>query len=61
MFDGINLQSTFYSLIVLLSILFLYTNTFFIKLLIIFLITFSYLNFKNKSFLGDMELYCWDS
>lgn len=53
MFDGINLQSTFYSLLVLLSILFLYTNTFFIKLLIIFLITFSYLNFKNKSFLGD--------
>ncbi len=53
MFDGINLQSTLYSLIIFSSINFIYTDSLLIKILIIFLISFSYLNFKNKSFLGD--------
>lgn len=53
MFDGINLQSSLYSLIVFLSILIFYSNSFLIKTLIISLVAYSYLNFKNKSFLGD--------
>ena len=53
MFDGINLQSSSYSLIIFFSILFFYSNSLFIKILIISLIGFSYLNFKNKTFLGD--------
>ena len=53
MFDGINLQSSFYSLIIFLSISFLYINLFFVNMMIIVLIFFSYLNFINKSFLGD--------
>ena len=53
MFDGINLQSGLYSLIILLSILFIAPNSLFIKILIISVVSFIYLNFKNKTFLGD--------
>ncbi len=53
MFDGINLQSGLYALLILVSILFFYSNSLFVKILIISLIGFSYLNFKNKTFLGD--------
>ncbi|MAV82474.1 MAG: hypothetical protein CMI90_03295 [Pelagibacteraceae bacterium] len=52
MFDGINLQSSSYSLFIFLNILFFY-NSLFIKILIIALLAFSYLNLKNKTFLGD--------
>ena len=53
MFDGINLQSSIYSIIIFLSILFIYHDLFLIKVLLISIISYSYLNFKNKSFLGD--------
>ena len=53
MFDGINLQSSCYSLIIFTCILIFYSNSLLIKILIISLIAFSYLNIKNKSFLGD--------
>ena len=53
MFDGINLQSSLYSIIILTNILFFFSNSLIIKILIISLIFFSYLNYKNKSFLGD--------
>jgi UDP-GlcNAc:undecaprenyl-phosphate/decaprenyl-phosphate GlcNAc-1-phosphate transferase len=53
MFDGINLQSSIYSLFIFFCILFFFSNSILIKILIITLICFSYLNFRNKSFLGD--------
>ena len=53
MFDGINLQSCSYSIIMLLSILFFYIDTLLIKILILGLASYGYLNFKNKTFLGD--------
>ena len=53
MFDGINLQSTIYSFIVFTSIYLFFLDSIMIKILIIFLIGFSYLNYRNKSFLGD--------
>ena len=53
MFDGINLQSSFYSLFIFLNIMFFFSNSLLINILIISLIGFSYLNFKNKTFLGD--------
>jgi len=53
MFDGINLQSSSYSLIVFFSILFFYSDSLLVRVLIIALICYSYLNLKNKSFLGD--------
>jgi UDP-GlcNAc:undecaprenyl-phosphate GlcNAc-1-phosphate transferase len=53
MFDGINLQSTIYSLIIFTSIYLFFINSILTKILIIFLIGFFYLNYKNKSFLGD--------
>ena len=53
MFDGINLQSSFYSLIIFSAFLIFYTNSLFIKVLLIFFIFYSYLNYKNKTFLGD--------
>ena len=53
MFDGINLQSSIYSLIILFFILVFVSNSLLISILIISLIGFSFLNFKNKSFLGD--------
>ena len=53
MFDGINLQSGIYTLIILISISILYVESNFIKILIISLLSFLYLNYKNLSFLGD--------
>lgn len=53
MFDGINLQSASYTMIVLLFIVLNYHFSFIFFILIIYLIFFLYLNFKNKSFLGD--------
>ena len=53
MFDGINLQSAFYSIIILTSLILFYSNSLLLKILLIVFITYSYLNFKNKSFLGD--------
>ena len=53
MFDGINLQSSNYSLITLISILLIYKFNLFILILIIYFLFFSYLNINNKSFLGD--------
>ena len=57
MYDGINLQTAGY--LIFLCIVFLLNNileVFIIGLLIV-LITFSYLNFKNKCFLGDSGTY----
>ena len=53
MFDGINLQASLYSIIIFSFILFYFTNSYLLKILLIYLIFYSYLNFKNKSFLGD--------
>ena len=53
MFDGINLQSGIYSLIILSCISILYVESNFIKILIISLLSFLYLNYKDLSFLGD--------
>lgn len=53
MFDGINLQSAIYSIIILSFISILYVESNFIKILIISLSSFLYLNYKNLSFLGD--------
>ena len=53
MFDGINLQASIYSTIILTFITIIYVNSLFIKILLIFLICYSFLNYKNKSFLGD--------
>jgi UDP-GlcNAc:undecaprenyl-phosphate GlcNAc-1-phosphate transferase len=53
MFDGINLQSGLYSIFLLL-VLFLKTDLgLFFIILMISVILFIYLNFKNKCFLGD--------
>ncbi len=57
MFDGINYQVAFYSMFISL---FFILNNYFINLfipLLISLIFFSYLNHKNKSFLGDSGSY----
>ena len=57
MFDGINLQVGFYSLIV---ILFFILNKIFFHLsffLLFPIVTFLYLNFCNKTFLGDSGTY----
>ena len=53
MFDGINFQSSGYSIIILLSILFFYNNSLLAKIILISIIAYSYLNIRNKSFLGD--------
>ena len=53
MFDGINLQSSSYSIIIFLSILYFYNNSLIVKIILISILTYSYLNIKNKSFLGD--------
>jgi len=53
MFDGINLQSGLYSVIIFLSILFFYVDSLLIKVILISILGYSYLNFKNKTFLGD--------
>jgi len=53
MFDGINLQSSSYSLIILIYFLYLEPKTILIIILIIFILFFMCLNYVNKSFLGD--------
>ena len=53
MFDGINLQSSIYLITVTLSIIIFYSNSVFIKVFLIAILSYSYLNFKNKCFLGD--------
>jgi UDP-GlcNAc:undecaprenyl-phosphate GlcNAc-1-phosphate transferase len=53
MFDGVNLQSGFYSIFLLLVLFFKIDLNFFLFVLMIALILFVYLNFKNKCFLGD--------
>ena len=53
MFDGINLQSGTYSLIIIF-VLFIYSKEYLILIAIVFaLLTFLYLNNKSKVFLGD--------
>lgn len=57
MFDGVNLQSTIYSIFLsLVFIAFNYYNVFFLTL-IISLLVFLSLNIKSKSFLGDGGSY----
>jgi UDP-GlcNAc:undecaprenyl-phosphate GlcNAc-1-phosphate transferase len=56
-FDGINLQSGIYSLILSTIICIINNNLFFFYILQIFLIIFLYLNYKNKTFLGDSGTY----
>ena len=53
MIDGINLQASSYSLIVFFSIYFFYAEILIIKTLLISIMGYSYLNFKNKTFFGD--------
>ena len=53
MFDGINLQSSSYSIIIILSILSFYSNFLLAKIILISILGYSFLNYKNKSFLGD--------
>ena len=53
MFDGINLQSALYSLFLLLIFLIIGLATEIIIVLIFSLLSFTYLNFKNRCFLGD--------
>ncbi len=53
MFDGIDLQSCFYSLIIFSSLLLFYIDMLIFKVFLICLMGYGYLNYKNKSFLGD--------
>jgi len=53
MFDGINLQSAFYSLFLLFIFLIIGFAVEIIVVLIFSLLFFTYLNYKNKCFLGD--------
>jgi len=53
MFDGINLQSGIYSLFLLAIFLIINFSVEIIYVLIFPLLTFIYLNYKNKCFLGD--------
>jgi UDP-GlcNAc:undecaprenyl-phosphate GlcNAc-1-phosphate transferase len=53
MFDGINLQSAFYSLFLLFIFLVIGFAVEIIIILILSLLFFSYLNYNNKCFLGD--------
>ena len=57
LFDGINLQSGFYIITLSLYYLLFDKNNFLIVAIIIPLIFFLYLNFKNQSFLGDGGIY----
>ena len=56
MFDGINLQSGIFYLLFFSFCTFVTKNSFFI-LIIIPILFFLYLNFKNKTFLGDSGSY----
>ena len=51
MFDGINLQSGLYSILIFSCITLFYSNSLLTKILFISLIFFSFLNFKNITFL----------
>lgn len=53
MFDGINLQSSSYSIIIFLSILYFYNESLIVKIILISILSYSYLNMRDKSFLGD--------
>ena len=53
MFDGINLQSSIYSIIIFFSLLIFLTNSILIDVMLITLLGYSYLNYKNITFLGD--------
>ena len=53
MFDGINLQCSIYSLIIFIYISVCFGNSALLNILIISLLFFCYLNYNNKSFLGD--------
>lgn len=53
MFDGINLQSGSYSIIIFLSLLIFYSDSFFFKVMLISIICYTLLNLQNKIFLGD--------
>jgi len=53
MFDGINLQSSSYTLLIFSCIITLFKFSLIINILIVSIFAFSYLNYKNKSFLGD--------
>lgn len=55
-FDGINLQVILYSILCIIYLLFLEYSWFLIVLLLS-LSFFSYLNYQNKSFLGDSGVY----
>ncbi len=57
MFDGINLQSGSYCLIVFIFLLFFSNFNLLLLSMIIALITFLYLNYKSKLFLGDNGTY----
>ncbi len=53
MFDGINLQASSYTLFIFITFAIYLKISLLIKILLIFIIAFKYLNFRNKSFLGD--------
>ena len=53
MFDGINLQAGLYTGIILLNLLFFFTNSLFLYSLLIYIFSFLFLNYKDKCFLGD--------
>ena len=53
MFDGINLQSGLYSIFVFLNIFYYSKVSILIIIIIVSLICFSYLNYKNLTFFGD--------
>ena len=57
MFDGINLQAGIYSLIVLLTLLIFSREYIIIMIISLSLITFLYLNYNSKVFLGDSGTY----
>ena len=56
MYDGINLQSGLYTIYIFI-IFFLFTANYFFLIVLIPLITFLYLNLKNKIFLGNSGSY----
>lgn len=57
MFDGINLQSSIYFIIFLLSFSLMTYFSIFSLFILVFLIFFSYLNYKGKIFFGDNGIY----
>jgi len=57
MYDGINLQAGSYSLIIVLCLFLFSKNNLFLTIISLSLITFLYLNYKSKIFLGDSGTY----